>query len=123
MMDIPPATSGTRKPDGSWNPVILSVVVYPGIGQWMQRRYPASLLFGSTFTIMAAVFVFIFLRYLREVIPLFQQALAGELLTPAELPALLTIIKPFGILMFIYLANVVDILRGRLAVLRLPGHG
>ncbi len=117
MMDHPPATNG-RPPDGSWNPVILSVVVYPGVGQWMQRRYPAAMVFGITFTIMVVIFTFIFISYVRSIIPLFQQAFEGSVEGPLEIPPLITLIKPFGILMFIYIANVVDIFRGRLHVRR-----
>lgn len=101
--------------DATMVPVFYSIVVYPGIGQWMQKRQAFALFYGIVFFLFASIFAWIFYTYLRQVIPIIQDALAGT--SPAEertLPPLSTILKPFAALMIIYFANVMDVIRARM---------
>lgn len=116
--DQPTPKSGRRDPDGSWNPVIMSVVVYPGIGQWMQKRHVSGSVYAIIFTLMAILFAMVFHAYIKTVIPVIHQALLGEQVDITTLPPLKILIQPFAIVVFIYFANVVDVLRGRLQVIR-----
>lgn len=104
----------TNHGDASWFPVLASVTLYPGIGQWMQKRRFAAVGYFTVFTIMAAIFTWIFYRYLQEVIPLIRAALLGELDDPTGIPSLETILKPFAAVLFIYAGNCVDVMIGRL---------
>jgi len=112
-------TDSKRKvPDASWNPVVMSVFVYPGVGQWMQKRQTAGSLYVTFFTVISALFLLTFYRYMREVIPIIQQAFETNFNDELSLPPLTSILKPFTIVLFIYAGNVVDVLRGRMQLLR-----
>lgn len=119
MIDDKPAASTPatkRQPDGSWTPVILSVAVYPGIGQWLQKRYASGSVYGIIFGLMAILFAVVFYRYMCDVVPILQAALERRYDGTPPVPPLKILIQPFGIVLLIYLANVVDVLRGRLQV-------
>lgn len=119
MIDDKPAATADapkREPDGSWSPVILSAVVYPGIGQWMQKRYVSASVYGIIFGLMAVLFAVVLYQYLREAVAILHAVLDGRSDGPTSLPPLKIILQPFAIVLFIYLANVVDVLRGRLQV-------
>ncbi len=103
-----------RPPDNTWVPVIWSVVVFPGIGQWLQQRRNAGTFYCAVFSLLALVFTRIMYLYLSEVVPLMRDALMGEPLHDRTFPPLKNIIMPFGAVLFVYLANVVDVLKGRL---------
>lgn len=111
----PPSRSG---PDGSWVPVFWSIVVYPGIGQWMQRRRNASSFYLGVFTLLAALFAWVLYTYLSQLLPILTDALAGNGVEGREIPPLNVILKPFAAVLFVYAANVVDVLRGRSQVRR-----
>ena len=100
--------------DASWAPVFCSVAVFPGIGQWMQRRRNAGTFYAGVFLFLAVMFTWVLIVYLKQAIPVIRDALAGVPLEGRELPPLRAILMPFAVVMFIYIANVVDVLRGRL---------
>lgn len=119
MIDDQPTANASRKdPDGSWNPVIMSVVVFPGIGQWMQKRHVSGSIYAIIFALMGTLFSMVLYKYVKGLIPIFQQALQGQVIESAEIPPLKIVIQPFAIVIFIYFANVVDVLRGRLQVIQ-----
>jgi hypothetical protein len=107
------STAANKSGDASWTPVILSVAIYPGIGQWMQKRRNAGTFYLAAFTLISLLFSWILFLYLREVIPLLRDALQGQPLDGREFPPLRELLHPFGGLLFIYFANVIDVLRGR----------
>lgn len=109
-------TSQTDKTSGnsSWLPVIMSIVVYPGVGQWMQKRRNIAMLYMVAFTIMALLFTWILVVYLQHVIPIVVDALEGNSVEGQKLPPLKQVLRPFAIVMFIYTANVFDAVRGRM---------
>lgn len=118
MMMNEPANGSQKKPDASWFPVIMSITVYPGIGQWLQKRRTAGSIYLAFFTVIAALFTWTMFVYMRELIPLLREALSGTLIEPATIPPLSNILKPFAVVLFIYLGNVVDVLRGRMQLIR-----
>ena len=108
-----------RKPaDGSWLPVIMSLAVYPGIGQWMQQRRNAGTFYFFVFTVIAVMFCFVLFVYCREVVPILLNAIEGRYEEGQELPSAMRIVKPLGAVLFVYLANAVDVLRGRAQVIQ-----
>ncbi|HMO50294.1 MAG TPA: hypothetical protein PKE26_09270 [Kiritimatiellia bacterium] len=108
-----------RKPgDPSWVPVFWSIVVYPGIGQWMQNRRNAGTFYAAVFTVLAFFFTWILITYLLHVVPILRDALQGLPLEGREIPPLRAIVQPFGAVLFVYIGNVIDVLRGRLQLIR-----
>ena len=114
-----PAPSAARKPaDDSWTPVFYSAALYPGIGQWMQHRRNAGLFYGLVFTILALLFTWVMVVYLSQVIPILRDALAGEDISGREIPPLMNLLKPFAAVLFVYVGNIIDVLRGRMLLRR-----
>lgn len=109
-MNEPAKKSG----DASWAPVFWSVAVFPGTGQWMQRRRNAGTFYAGVFLFLAVMFTWVLIVYLKQAIPVIRDALTGVPLDGRELPPIRAILMPFFAVMFVYLANVVDVLRGRL---------
>lgn len=107
------ASPKTNSPDGSWFPVIMSAAVYPGVGQWMQKRRNAGTFYCFVFTVICLMFALALYAYLRETIPILLNAIEGIYEEGQEIPPLKQILKPFGAVLFIYTANVVDVLKGR----------
>jgi len=112
MEDVSPqdATLG----DASWLPVIMSSVVYPGVGQWMQKRRVSGSVYLVMFTMMAILFTWVLIVYLKQLMPVLMDALEGTTVEGRDIPPLKSVLQPFAIVMFIYFANVVDVLRGRI---------
>jgi len=113
MSAAPPAPAGRKSGDASWAPVFWSIAVYPGIGQWMQQRRNAGTFYCTVFTVLALMFSLVLFSYLRQVIPVMRDALQGLPLEGREIPPLTVILQPFGAVLFVYIANAVDVLRGR----------
>jgi hypothetical protein len=89
--------SKSKTGDASITPVLLSIAVLPGLGQWMQRRYNAGTFYLAGFSLLSMMTVVILIR----------QFMSGSL--PDT-----DFVKPLGAVLFIYVANVIDVLRGRL---------
>jgi len=104
--------------NASWLPVIMSVVVYPGVGQWMQKRRVSGSVYLVMFTLMAILFTWVLVVYLKQLMPVLISALEGTTIEGQETPPLKSILHPFAVVMFIYFANVVDVLRGRIQLRR-----
>jgi len=100
--------------DASWLPVIISIAVYPGVGQWMQKRRVSGSVYLVMFTLMAILFTWVLVVYLKQLMPVMIDALQGSTVEGREIPPLKSILQPFAIVLFIYFANVVDVLRGRI---------
>jgi hypothetical protein len=91
-------TGKQKKPgDASMKPVLISIVLLPGLGQWMQRRYNAGTFYMAGFLTLALMFAVIVIDHVRD----------GKAMDAG-------IYKPLGAVLFVYFANVIDILRGRL---------
>lgn len=82
---------------------MLSGFVYPGMGQFAQRRWAVGLLYGGAFTILFLGFMAI---CLRTVILYYRLGLYGE--TPGRLPPLGATLVLFAACIGVYLANVGD---------------
>ena len=117
-MNDPIPSKKSDLPDTSWNPVIYSVIIYPGIGQWMQKRRATGVFFGAAFTVVILVLTVVITAYVKQIIPLFEQALAGSEVTVQQLPPLKSTLQPFTFMMVVYLANVIDVLWGRRKAIR-----
>jgi hypothetical protein len=92
-------------------PIMLSAFVYPGLGQFVQRRWAAGLIYLLSFT----VFFVIFGR--NVLVPLFQtlQAVldfaAGEGNGKMVSASPLGILVPFGLSTLIFFASLMDVIR------------
>jgi hypothetical protein len=91
-------------------PVIISVLVYPGAGQFVQRRWVSGVFFITAFSAALAWFVGRTLQVLAA-----YYDFAFNFHTASGLaPNAMGIAVPFVISLVVYLANVVDaILAGR----------
>lgn len=123
MEDVDPDDASVG--DASWLPVIMSIVVYPGIGQWMQKRRVSGSVYLVMFTLVAILFTWVLVVYLKELLPLIQAAFEGNLKEGQTFPPLKSVLQPFAIVLFVYFANAVDVLRGRIqirnALKQIPG--
>jgi hypothetical protein len=95
------ADSGDRRP--SRGAILLSSFVYPGVGQFVQRRWLAGLFFGAAFT---TLFVLLMVACARIIIAYYRLGLNGEM--PDGMPSVLPVLGCFGASLVVYLANVGD---------------
>lgn len=98
---------GMREGGPRWQgmgPVFLSAVVFPGVGQWMQRRWVA----GSAYAVVFGVaFGWLIVRCLKVLKAYYDLAFDFNHAT-GEAPSLVAIVIPFVLSMAIYLVNLVD---------------
>lgn len=104
--------------DASWTPVIWSIAVFPGLGQWMQRRRDTGTFYASVFLILSILFAWVLVVYLKQAVPVLRDTFTGVNTEGQTLPPVSAILKPFGAVLFVYFANVVDVLRGRTNLIR-----
>lgn len=98
--------------------LFYSAVVLPGLGQLHQGRKTAGIVYMTGFLFVALLFGVVFVRYFMEFIPIVRDALQGNPPEPGEIPDYRTLLGPFGVVLFLYLANVVDVIRGHRIPLR-----
>lgn len=92
-------------------PILLSALVYPGLGQLVQGRRLAGAIYGASFTVAAGWFAVNAARIL-VVYYRFATDLGG---TEDPVVSYAQILIPFGIASILYLINLVDIV--------IPGRG
>lgn len=91
--------TGDRKPAGGKLPLVMSGLVYPGVGQFMQRRVLWGLVYGIAFTIFFIVLCVVTVQQICAVIN-----------QPEHLrDAIRAIGRPFALLGLIWLANLYDV--------------
>jgi len=112
------AAKNSKPGDATWFPVILSLAVYPGIGQWRQKRHNAGTFYFFVFTIISIMFCWMLFLYLYEAVPILLNALEGRFEEGQEFPPAMRVLKPLFAVTFVYLANAVDVLRGRSQLLK-----
>lgn len=96
-----------RAPDRM--PIFYSAAVCPGLGQYLQRRKAAALVYGICFTFFFAIFVTVAVRYLHEVwivLAAWWSDSGYDLET--HRPSLQPMARPGLVLLAVYLANVFD---------------
>lgn len=85
-------------------PLVLSALVCPGAGQFMQRRWISGAFFVSTFT---AAFVWFAARVLMTLKAYYEFAFnfAGA---SGQAPGIVGIVVPFGVCLVLYVAGLID---------------
>jgi hypothetical protein len=85
-------------------PILLSALVYPGLGQFTQRRPVAGLLYSGGFTLLFCVFMAL---CLRTIVRFYRVGLHGG--SGGALPSAGMTLGLFAVCIGAYLANVVDV--------------
>lgn len=109
----PLAASSVRPQPGLKLCLFYSAVVLPGLGQLKQGRKTAGIIYMGAFLLLFLLFGIVMVRFFLEFIPIVREALQGVAPAPEELPDFRSLLGPFGVVMFIYVANVVDVIRGQ----------
>jgi hypothetical protein len=92
-------------------PIVLSALVYPGLGQIFQRRWAAGTIYLLSFT------VFFLMMMINVLVPLFKTLRAvldfadGGANESLFGISPLGVLIPFGLSMLIYVANLLDVTR------------
>ncbi|HMP73536.1 MAG TPA: hypothetical protein PKE55_09775 [Kiritimatiellia bacterium] len=107
---LPPKTSARIQL--SVSPFLLSAVVLPGLGQIMQGRRTAGMVFATSFLFVFLLLILVLVNYLLVVVPVIREALAGAPPEPDTLPPVRSLLGPLGVVLAIYLSNLIDVLLG-----------
>lgn len=102
-----------NEPKTDRTPLMLSAFVYPGAGQFIQRRWIAGTLYAVFFTVF---FVLFMVNVARPMMANVDAALAfamGDGSKPMTAPSLVAIIVPFVLSMLAYVANIIDASRAQ----------
>ena len=105
-----PPESGTPRRRGM-GPVLLSALVYPGLGQIVQGRWLAGAIYGVAFTAASAWFA----ANAARILIVYYRFAADMGATQEPVVSYAQILIPFGIASLLYLINLVDII--------IPGRG
>jgi hypothetical protein len=93
-------------------PVMLSAFVYPGAGQFLQKRWIAGTVFSVLFTIFSLILIFeVFEPMFRNVNVALNWAASQQNDQQFEGISLSWVIVSFVAMMAIYIANIVDVQR------------
>ena len=97
----------TREPDRV--PIFYSAAVYPGVGQLVQRRKAAAVVYAVCFTFFLAIFLAVAVRYFREILSVLQAWWNNHAYDlEAHRPSMKPLAAPGLVTLAIYLANVFD---------------
>jgi uncharacterized integral membrane protein len=92
-------------------PMMLSAFVYPGAGQFLQKRWIAGTLFSILFTIFSLALIFEVFKPMFHNVNVALNFAAAQGDQPFEGISLSKVILSFIALMVVYIANILDILR------------
>ena len=106
MLFTAPPVRPQRKPD--INPILFSALIFPGLGQFYQKRYGAALLYASAGLLASALFVFMLWQHGRCALSLVWKAWTSGIDPETTRATFLPILKSAGFLIGLHLANVYD---------------
>jgi hypothetical protein len=92
----------------SRTPVLYSAFIFPGMGQYMQRRRGMALLYGLSAGVATLLFLVVFTRYFYTITQGLADKLLGQYVPDPDAPPLRSLLMPGVYLLAIYLANVYD---------------
>ncbi len=84
--------------------ILLSSLIFPGLGQLAQKRWLAAIITAGTFMLVFSLFVF---RSCEAILEFYRLGLEG--LSPENVPSIWGIVGLFVLCIVIYLANVYDV--------------
>lgn len=104
-----PSRSTTKSADRPWwRPILYSAAIFPGTGQWMQRRVAAALVYGSAGALATVLFVAMLARHGLEMVRVMRGAWTWGI-DPNEVQTVVgPIVKTGGFLIAVYFANLFD---------------
>lgn len=94
-------------------PIMLSGLVFPGLGQCSQRRWVAGVLYGTAFTLLFGLFLF---TCLRTLVAFYRLGFSAE--TSAHPPSPLPVVLLFLATLLVYLLNLFDTYRAQRRISR-----
>lgn len=101
-----PNLGGSSKP--SLKPLLYSAAIFPGIGQWMQKRPVAAFVYGGAGTIASLIFIAVLWQSMSDAIRIIHGAWTWGI-NPEDVRAVFTpLLKSSAFLLVVYLANVYD---------------
>lgn len=93
-------------------PVMLSAFVYPGAGQFLQKRWIAGALFSILFTIFSLILIFeVFKPMFNNINVALNWAASQQNDQPFEGISLSRVLISFMAMIAIYIANIMDVQR------------
>jgi hypothetical protein len=102
----PPLVVTTPKENSSRLPVLVSALVYPGLGQFMQSRILPGIVYTALSTLFTVLVCYFTVQYVRPAIEAWLGISDG---TTASPPSLRPLQLSAGALLVVYLANVYDV--------------
>jgi len=84
--------------------ILVSGFVFPGVGQFVQKRWLAGVLFGGVFSVL---FCLLLVQCYRTIAAFYRIGLAGTV-PDEELPPMAWILGLFGACLVVYVANIGD---------------
>lgn len=94
------------KPDTK--PILYSAAIFPGLGQWHQKRLPAAILYGGVGMMATLLFLLMLSRHGLDAIRVTRGAWTWGVEPDEAREAFLPILKSGGFLLAVYLASVYD---------------
>ena len=91
------------------SPILLSALVYPGLGQYRTGRRTIGLLYAAGFTLALAIFLMFFVRYYQDVLHFVESWWSGDYQPDEGTPSARQLLMPGIYLLIVYLANVYDV--------------
>jgi hypothetical protein len=90
-------------------PMMLSAFVYPGTGQFMQRRRVAGLVYAILFSVFLVVLIFnVFRPLIHNLVTVLNWAAeTGD--EPLQRITMAGVLAPFGLGLAVYVANLFDV--------------
>jgi uncharacterized metal-binding protein len=98
-------------PTGDKTPIFLSALVYPGAGQFLQRRWLVGLFYSVTFTILFVLLLSAVLKPLMGTLDAAFRWAAQQENRPFQTISAVRVIVLFVGLIMVYVANLTDVVR------------
>lgn len=91
-----------------WRPILYSAAIFPGAGQWVQRRIVAALVYGSAGALATVLFVAMLARHGLEMVRVMRGAWTWGIDPQQVQTVVAPIVKTGGFLIAVYVANLFD---------------
>lgn len=97
----------TQEPDKK--PIFYSVVIFPGLGQFHQRRFGAGLLYTSAGVLTSVIFILLLARHGLEAMRIIVDAWSSGIDPDLTRVTFAPVFKSGAVLIGVYLANIYDV--------------
>ncbi len=107
MSAIPPLPRRPSQPP-SKAAILHSAFIFPGAGQYLQKRRGPALLYAVTGGFATALFLFMFARYFHTITQGLVDKIMGTYVPDPNAPPLRSLLMPGVYLLIVYLASLYD---------------